>query len=335
MRDVGERAAVDEGGRAFERLHQVGRQRVLEQRGHRAMRLEVAGAHGFAVARIADDDVGEPLLEVLEILGEAEDRHHLGRDRDVEAVLAREAVGDAAERGDDSAQRPVVHVHDPAPGDPAGVDAELVAPVDVVVDQCGQQVVGGADGVEVAGEMEVDVLHRHDLGVAPARSPAFYAEHRAERWLAHREDCVLTQPAQRLRDADGHGRLPFPGRRGVDPGDEDELALGGASLERAHGNLRLVAAVQLELILREPELGRHIDNRPELRGLRDRDVGRDLHRRRHSDVATRAPKQRRAFSVVRSASASNDSPRRSAARWATSRVNAGSLRPPRCGTGAR
>ena len=35
VRDVGERAAVDEGRRAFQRLHQVGRQRLLEQHRHR------------------------------------------------------------------------------------------------------------------------------------------------------------------------------------------------------------------------------------------------------------------------------------------------------------
>ena len=33
-------------------------QRLLEQRGHGAVRLEIAGAHRLAVAGIADDDVG-------------------------------------------------------------------------------------------------------------------------------------------------------------------------------------------------------------------------------------------------------------------------------------
>ena len=74
---------------------------------------------------------------------EAEDRHHLGGDGDVEAVLAREAVGDAAERVDDLAQRAVVHVQHAPPGDAAGVEAERVAPVDVVVEQRRQQVVRG------------------------------------------------------------------------------------------------------------------------------------------------------------------------------------------------
>ena len=41
MGDVGERAAMDEGRVALQRLHEVGLQRVLEQHGHGARRLEV------------------------------------------------------------------------------------------------------------------------------------------------------------------------------------------------------------------------------------------------------------------------------------------------------
>ena len=44
VRDVGERAAVDEHGVVLQRLHQVRHQRVLEQHGHGAVALEVAGA---------------------------------------------------------------------------------------------------------------------------------------------------------------------------------------------------------------------------------------------------------------------------------------------------
>src|SRR5690606_32636725 len=100
---------------------------------------------------------------------EAQDRHDLGGDGDVEPGLAREAVGDTPERGDDLAQRAVVHVEHAAPGHPARVDLERVAPVDVVVDHRAEQVVRAGDRVEVAGEVEVDVLHRHDLGIATAR----------------------------------------------------------------------------------------------------------------------------------------------------------------------
>ena len=39
---------------------------LLKERGHRAVRLEVAGAHRLAVARIGDDDIGEPRFEVVD-----------------------------------------------------------------------------------------------------------------------------------------------------------------------------------------------------------------------------------------------------------------------------
>ena len=111
VRDVGERAAVDERGRALQRLHEVRRDRVLEQRRHGAVGVQLPGAHRLPLAGVGDDDVAEPRLEVFEVLGQAEDRHDLGGHGDVEAGLARIAVGDAAERADDLAQRAVVHVH--------------------------------------------------------------------------------------------------------------------------------------------------------------------------------------------------------------------------------
>ena len=63
--DVGERAAVHEGRVVLERLHQVRLHRVPEQHRHRAVGLEVAGVDRRAVAAVGDDDVAEPLLEVV------------------------------------------------------------------------------------------------------------------------------------------------------------------------------------------------------------------------------------------------------------------------------
>ena len=101
MRDVGERPAVNEGRRAFERLHQIRRQRLFKQHGHGAMRFQIAGADRFAVAGIGDDDVAKPLLQIFKVAGQTEDRHDLRGDGDVETILARKSVGDAAERRDD------------------------------------------------------------------------------------------------------------------------------------------------------------------------------------------------------------------------------------------
>ena len=256
MRDVGERPAMDEGRRAFQRLHQVRRDRVLEQRRHGAMRLEVAGADRLAVARIADDDLAEPLLEVVEILGQAEDRHHFGRHRDVEARLARIAVGDPTERTDDLAQRAVVHVHHAPPGDAARVDAERVAPIDVIVDQRRQQIVRRGDGVEVAGEMQVDVFHRHDLGIAAAGGAALHAEGRTERRLAQAEHRLLADVIERVGQADRRRGLALARRRRGDRGHQDQLAV-RLALERLdviHRYLGLVVAIGLEVFRRDAEL---------------------------------------------------------------------------------
>ena len=65
VRDVRERTAVHERRGVLEGLHEVGGERVAQHRGHRAVRAEVARAHRLPVARVADDDVAETLLEVV------------------------------------------------------------------------------------------------------------------------------------------------------------------------------------------------------------------------------------------------------------------------------
>ena len=82
------------------------------------------------------------------------------------------------------AQRAIVHVEDALPRDAALIDAEGVAPVDVIVEQAPKQIVRTRDGVKVAGEVKVDVFHRHDLRVAAAGRAALHAEARSKA-MAH------------------------------------------------------------------------------------------------------------------------------------------------------
>ena len=249
MGDVGEGAAVHEGGRALQGLHQVGLERVLEQRGHGADGLEVARGDGLVVVGVAHDDAAQALLQVSDGGGEAEDRHDLAGDGDIEAVLARRAVGLAAEAVHHEAQLPVVHVHAALPGDAARVDAQGVALLDVVVEHGGQQVVGRADGVEVAGEVEVDVLHGDDLGVAAAGRAALDAEHRAEGGLAQGDGDVLADAAQAVGQTDGGGGLALARGGGRDGGDQDQLAvLTGRLPKKLRINFGLVTAVLFQIL---------------------------------------------------------------------------------------
>jgi hypothetical protein len=144
-------------------------------------------------------------------------------------VLARVAVRRAAQRDDDVAQRAVVHVHHPLPGDAPHVEAERVAVVDVVVDQRREQVVGERDGVEVPGEVQVDVLHGHHLRVAAAGGAALHPEHRAERGLAQADDRLLADAVQRIAEPDGGRGLAFARGRRADGGDDQLLSGRSAS----------------------------------------------------------------------------------------------------------
>jgi len=47
------------------------------------------------------------------------------------------------------------------------------------IDDGGQQVVRRLDGVDVAGEMQVDLLHGNDLGQPASGAAAFDAEERS------------------------------------------------------------------------------------------------------------------------------------------------------------
>ena len=92
MRDVGERATVNEGRIVLKRLHQIRLQSLLEQYRHRALCIEVTGTDRSQIALVTHDDVTEPGLQIVKAGSQAEDRHDLRGHHNVEAILARKAV---------------------------------------------------------------------------------------------------------------------------------------------------------------------------------------------------------------------------------------------------
>ena len=223
--NVGEGTAVDKRGRALERLHQVGLERVLKQRGHGTLGLKVAGTDGLAGKAIADDNLAQALLEIADARRQAQDCHDLGGDGDIEAVLARHALGLTANAVDDVAQLTVVHIDDALPSDALNVNTELVALLDVVIEHGGQQVVGSTDGMEVAGKVQVDVLHGNDLGPTAASGTALDAKDGTERRLTQGHGALDTATTQAIGQTDGRGGLALARGRWVDSGHEDELGL--------------------------------------------------------------------------------------------------------------
>ena len=122
VRNVGKRSAVNEGGCSLQCLHQVRLDRVLEQCRHGADRTKLTSRHRLLIVGVADHNAGQALLQIGDGGGEAEDRHNLGRNRDVIPVLARHAVDSAAKSVCNKAQLTVIHIHTSSPCDFSRID---------------------------------------------------------------------------------------------------------------------------------------------------------------------------------------------------------------------
>ena len=129
-----------------------------------------------------------------------------------------------------------------------------VALLDAVIHHGGDQVVRRSDGVHVAGEMQVDILHRNDLRIAAAGRAAFHAETPGEGRLAQREAGVIALQPQRVGQTDGNGGLALPAGVGLMAVTSTSLPLLREILQRDVIDLRLVAAVRFEHFLGDVEL---------------------------------------------------------------------------------
>ena len=205
---------------------------------------------GLPVGRRREHDPAEPRAQVEQVRGQGQDRHDLRPDGDDELRLARDPVLAAAQPDDDVAQRPVADVDDARPEDAVQVDAQRVLVVEAVVEERAGQVVGRTDRVDVAGQVEVEVLHRDDLAVAAAGRPALDPEDRTERRLADVDGRLPADVVEPLGEPDRGRRLALAERGRGDRRHEHVLAARALLLEpldRLERHLGLGRSVQLEL----------------------------------------------------------------------------------------
>ena len=176
------------------------------------------------------------------------------------------------------ADRPVADVDDPRPEDRQGIDPERVLVVEAVVEERRGEVVRRADGVDVAGQVEVEVLHRDDLAVAATGGAALDPEDRPERRLADRDRGPFADPVEALGEPDRGRGLALAERRRRDRRDQDVLAARVRRLEPLDGpeaDLRLDRPVELQLVLGQAELGRDVDDPARRDRAGDLEVGRE------------------------------------------------------------
>src|SRR5829696_5948936 len=265
--DVTEGAGVDQGRRILQSLHEVGFYGLFHDDRHDACGHEVLCGYGVSVGVATDHNPPEAAAHIVKRGGEREDRHRLRGRRDVEAGLARDAVGVSAQPNDYIPQGSIVYVHHPSPGNALQLEVEGVALVEVVVDHGGELVVGLGDRVDVTGEVQIERLHRHDLAVAAAGGTALDTEHRAHRGLAHRHRRRLADVLEGLPEAYGGRRLSLTQRGWRYGGDHHVFGLRpvGELFDGVEFYLGYAFSVGLQEMLTDAYLGGYLVQRPELR----------------------------------------------------------------------
>jgi hypothetical protein len=145
----------------------------------------------------------------------------------------------------------------------------------VVVDHRRQQVVRRGDGVEIAGEVQVHFLHRHDLRMPPPAAPPFMPKFGPSE--ASRMQIMAFLPI-RLRPSPRPTVvvvLPSPAGVGLIAVTRISLpsACLSAGLDEVGRNLGLVMAVGQQIFARDAELGADLLDRFLVRRAGDFDVG--------------------------------------------------------------
>ena len=95
----------------------------------------------------------------------------------------------------------------------------------VVVDNGRQGIGCGGNGVHVAGEVQINVLHWHNLRITPAGSATLDAHDRPLGRFADRHHRLAPGRPHRIRKADQHGGLALARGGRAHCGHEHELAL--------------------------------------------------------------------------------------------------------------
>ena len=143
---------------------------------------------------------------------QTQNSHNLRSYGNIKAVLARYAVRFAAKADNYVAQLAVIHINNAFPHNAARVDIKRIALLNMVVKHGCQKHMGRCYGMEIAGKMQVNVLHRHNLRIAAACCAALNAHAGAERRFAQGNDNFLPDFGKPLCQAYRSGGFAFTGR---------------------------------------------------------------------------------------------------------------------------
>src|SRR5215831_13738401 len=146
----------------------------------------------------------------------------------------------------------------------------------MIVDERSEQVVSNTDRVEVAGEMKIDVFHRHNLRVTPTGGAALHAEAGTKTRFAQANDGVFADSIKSISEADRRRGLTFAGCRRRHRSNQNQLGVRTLLylVEIVQRNLRFEVAIQQQVAQVDPKSAMaDLRDRQHVRFLRNFDVG--------------------------------------------------------------
>ena len=248
MSNVGKRTAMNKCWCTLCCLNQIWLQSIEKESYDTATYTHILYGKWLVILGDAQEDIIDTATKIIDACCETHDSHNLRSWRNIETRLCLDAVL-ISYTGDDAAQTSIVHIHDATPKNLLEFESLCLVLETVVVQEGSNHVVGLCDGMEIASEMEINLIHRQNLCVTATCSTTLHAEARTQRWFAKSYYSLLADLLHTQGETHGYGGLAITSLGRTDSGNEDEMmVLKLVSVNLVRSNLSDVTAVVFHLV---------------------------------------------------------------------------------------
>ncbi|MPM81808.1 hypothetical protein SDC9_128865 [bioreactor metagenome] len=135
---IGERPAVNDCRYILQCLHQIRFNGISQKGCHCALCFNHAGSYWFTGIAIGHNNFAEAFFQIFQAIGETQDSHYFGSNRDIKAILTRHAMRLATQSYDDITQFTIVHVYYTFPDNPTRIYIQEITLLDMIVQHSGK-----------------------------------------------------------------------------------------------------------------------------------------------------------------------------------------------------
>ena len=261
MSNVGKRTAMNKCWCTLCCLNQIWLQSIEKESYDTATYTHILYGKWLVVLGDAQKDIIDTATKIINACCETHDSHNLRSWRNIETRLCLDAVL-ISYTGDDAAETTVVYVHHAAPENLLQLEFLCLVLETIVVQEGSNHVVSLCNGMEIASEMEINLIHRQNLGITATCSTTLHAEARSERWFAKCYYSLLANLLHTQGETYRYRSLTITSLCRADSCNKDEmviLKLVGVNLVRS--NLSDVTAVVFHLVFMDSKFCCHFIDR--------------------------------------------------------------------------